>query len=286
MRMGLSSRQLGGSRLDPDAKLYIATVQAALGATTIEEALPNATNPKKIISDFYKAEKDAGRYALHKRIFLPIYANISANSIDMVAQEVGEFSISGVTHGAGFVQGDGATGYFDTKSKASELLLLDSGLIGIISNQADTINAGVSFSSIMGAVNSAVSSASRINIDTSSTIGSRHYSLATSVSKALTSRVSATGIFTADRTSLSRFDFRQRTSSGVTSLDVDTNTEMGLLPSRNYLLMAQSETVPTSFSNAKINCAFISSGLGNVATDEYTNNLKTLWESLTGLALP
>ena len=54
MRMGLNSRQLGGTRLDPDAKLYIATVEAALGAT-IEAALPAATNPKKIISDFYKA---------------------------------------------------------------------------------------------------------------------------------------------------------------------------------------------------------------------------------------
>jgi len=116
LRMGLNSRQGGGSALDPDARLYIAAVEAVLPSNNIATALPNASNPKRIISDFIKAEKAASRWTLHKRIYLPIYANAAASAVDIVSQTSGEFTLSGVTHAAGYVQGDGTSGYFDFDS--------------------------------------------------------------------------------------------------------------------------------------------------------------------------
>jgi hypothetical protein len=278
MRMGLNSRQLGGTRLDPDAKLYIATVQAALGATTIEAALPNATNPKKIISDFYKAEKDAGRYSLHKRIFLPIYNNLAANAVDAVTTTSGTYPISGVNVFAGYAQSNG-TGYFDTVTLWQSLVTLESATIGTLNYTTNPTANMVS----MG-IGSTVGTSISVGSENSSQIARAAWAGASATLPA-----NAT-LFTSGIQIASRFGgvtrMTRRSSSGIVEA-TNSGATTGIVVDGSIFMMARNTAgSPTLISTAQIGAGFISSGMGSTDLAGYSLNLKTLWENLTGLTLP
>lgn len=276
MRMGLNSRQLGGSRLDPDAKLYIATVEAALGAT-IGSALPNASrDPKKIISDFYVAERDDVRYSLHKRIHLPIYANMSANSIDMVARAVGSFTGSGVTHGAGFVQGNGTTGYFNINTTL--------GAIGLTSSNGSYIMGLKSESSLTNRGNSGALDASGYFVDFRfDTVSGRRLTWLQPDTNPLGTFDTSqrTGVIVTNRTSSLEYTIHNDTA------DLGTRIFASGLPGVNPFIMARNNNGnPDLFGNSEI--GFFGFGLGMSASNAraYAAAMKNLWENLTGLTLP
>jgi hypothetical protein len=278
MRMGLNSRQLGGSRLDPDAKLYIATVQAALGATTIEVALPNATNPKKIISDFYKAEKDAGRYSLHKRLYLPIYNNLAANAVDAITTTSGTYPISGVNVFAGYAQSNG-TGYFDTVTPWQSLVALESATIGTLNY---TMNPSLNLTSI--GIGVTLGNSIAVGTENSSQISRATWAGANAVLG--NDPVNFTkGIHMASRfggvTRITR-----RLSSGILEATNSAATT-GIVPDGSIFIMARnSNGSPVQITTAQIGAGFISGGMGSIDLAGYSLNLKTLWENLTGLTLP
>lgn len=92
------------TRGDADANAYIAAVEAA-GATV-------TSTQRNAIDDFYVAAKTNSYYTSLKRLYFPIWGVAAANAIDMISLTSGTFN-GGVTHGAGFVQGNGTTGYFN-----------------------------------------------------------------------------------------------------------------------------------------------------------------------------
>ena len=277
LRMGLNSRQGGGSALDPDARLYIAEVEAVLPGNDIGAALPNATNPKRIISDFIKEEKASSRWALHKRIYLPIYANAAASAIDMVSRLSGTFTgIGSVTHAAGYVQGDKTSGFFNFNiSPSSAGLTNTSGMIGFLSKQTRT--AGVVADTSIGCENS-TTQRSRI----SGTINGDFY---TNLNRA--SLVSGiVGIITASRTSSSSLQLRKRSSSSVVGAE-NTTASTGIVPTVSIFAMANNlNGTATGFCDAQYGSFFMGLGLDESNTDAFTANLKSLYESLTGIALP
>jgi hypothetical protein len=281
--MGLNSRQLGGSRLDPDAKLYIAAVEAALGAT-IGSALPNASrDPKKIISDLYRAERDAGRYSLHKRIHLPIYANMSANSIDMVARAVGSFTGSGVTHGAGFVQGNGTTGYFNFNVAPPALgLSLESSMeFALVKAPPAAVTAAqVIVSSVNGTLTTQVLD---LGVDTAGLRFAAHDNSVGAVTASL-ARTACVGIIIGSREGGSR-RLHQRRSAFATLANVD-GANAGVLPTVNFNAMRSTYGGGVAYYSGELGAYGAGLGMTIAQADGYSLNLKTLWENLTGLTLP
>lgn len=278
MRMGLNSRQLGGTRLDPDAKLYIATVQAALGATTIEEALPAATNPKKIISDFYKAEKDAGRYSLHKRIYLPIYNNLAANAVDAITATSGTFPISGaVTVAPGYVQGNGLTGYFDMLQSPADLsMALTSQAMSYLTLSADLVGTRAVISAFENSSANfdlfSTDTLTRFNINSGPTLDA---SLA---------RINQIGIFIGSRTAGNSSIYQRRSS--FATLATTTPSDIGLVSTRDINVMRSTFGAGGFYSNRQLGYYGIHSGLSTANAEAFSLNLKTLYESLTGIPLP
>lgn len=115
------TRNIAG--LDPDALAIIAAVEAAKGS-------PVTSTQRAAIDAFFAAEKAAGRWGAVKRFYLPIWANAAANAICWKSRTSGTFTVSGVTHAAGYVQTDGTTGYFTSSgTMAGDGLTTSSGMI-------------------------------------------------------------------------------------------------------------------------------------------------------------
>jgi hypothetical protein len=267
-------RSIIGS-LDPDAKLYIATVQAALGATTIEAALPNATNPKKIISDFYKAEKDAGRYSLHKRIFLPIYDNLAANAVDAITATSGTF-VNTPTTAMGYVIGNGSNQYFNINTTL--------GALGLTSSSGSYIMGLKSESLLTNRGNSGALDASGYFVDFRfDTVSGRRLTWLQPDTNTLGAFDTSqrTGVIVTNRTSSLEYTIHNDTA------DLGTRIFASGLPGVNPFVMARNNNGnPDLFGNSEI--GFFGFGLGMSTSNAraYAAAMKNLWENLTGLTLP
>jgi len=277
LRMGLNSRQGGGSALDPDARLYIAAVEAVLPSNNIATALPNASNPKRIISDFIKAEKAASRWTLHKRIYLPIYANAAASAVDIVSQTSGEFTLSGVTHAAGYVQGDGTSGYFDVKATPSALGQTTASLaLSFISKNAELTQTRAVFSAYQSEFQMA---------DLSSTAIAIQFTPGATQSNATIAGVDQTGVLIASREGGQRRVHRRNSAAFSTLLNT-TLANSGTMPTINYNIMRSRFGGGGFYSGRQLGSFGIHMGLTELQADGFSANLKILWESLTGLTLP
>ena len=275
--MGLNSRQGGGGALDPDARLYITEVEAALG-TPIATALPSATsNPKRILSDFIKAEKAAGMWSMHKRIYLPIYNNSSASAVDMVSLTRGTF-FGGITHAAGYVQGDGTSGYFDTLINWNTFATVDNATIGTINLIGPSLTQRTSIG--VGSTNATSISVASEN----STITPQCAWAGAGVSIAL---AGTDGVQLASRfNNVTRLI--RRSASGIIE-NTNSAALTGSVINSPITLMARRTASGANFSqysNAQIGGGIISLGMTSTQLADYSLNLKNLYESLTGLSLP
>ena len=277
--MGLNNRQGGGSALDPDARLYIAAVEAVLPGNNIATALPSATsNPKRIISDFIKAEKAAGMWSMHRWLNLTIFNNSAASSIDMVARNVGQFALSGVSHAAGYVQGDGTSGYFDTLINWNTFATVDDATIGTINL---TGNGSPNMTTIgIGAVGG-----------TSISCGSQNSGIVPSCNWAgaavVRGPIGTNGIQMASRSGGVTRMIR-RSASGITE-ETNPNALTGSVTNAPITMMVRRTAAGTNFtqySNAQIGGGIISLGMSSTQLANYSLRLKNLYESLTGLSLP
>lgn len=259
---------------DRDAAAYIAAVEAAKGS-------PVTVTQSRAIFDFIKAEKLAARWDFAGRIYLPIWGVASANAIDMVSRGSGSW-VGGVTHASGYAQGDGSSGYFYTGSTlasagataTSQLAFALVTTTSTLSGYRTLINAwsGLSFTTpgiwIITALNGG-----QMRMD----------------SVSLTEFVSPyVGVLTNSRTSSTSWHGRTRRSSGVTGIFTGASTSVSGLATGNVYVMATKGSGATveHYSDARIGCFGFRSGLSTAETDRYTLNLKTLWETCTGLALP
>lgn len=98
--------------LDADAAAYIAAVETAKGSAV-------TSTQRDAINAFVVGEKSASRWDSIKRLYLPIWGVAAANAICMRSLTSGTFTVSGVTHAAGYVQGNGSTGRMDLDAGAS-----------------------------------------------------------------------------------------------------------------------------------------------------------------------
>ena len=262
---------------DADVTAYIAAVEAVLPGNSIETALPNAINPKHKIYNFVTAEKAAGRWSLHKWLNLTIFNNSAASSIDMVARNVGQFALSGVNHAAGYVQGDGSSGYFDTLINWNTFATVDNATIGTINLTGTTLTQRSSIGvGVTNATAISVASQSSMLVPQCSWAGAG----------VILGSIGTNGIQMASRSGgITRMI--RRSASGIVE-GTNSNVLTGTVANLPIALMARRDAVSvwSQFSNAQIGGGIISLGMSSTQLAAYSLNLKNLYEGLTGIALP
>jgi len=274
------SNMLGGGfvgGLDPSAKAYINAVVAA-GATVTGAQ-------RTAINNFIKAEKDASRYTLIKRLYLPIWGIAAANAIDMVTQSSGTF-VGGVTHAAGYIQGNGSTGYFNTNVTPSTLSQTTSSasLTALITQAPSGVGAVTAIGSIDGSDTTKLLEFSHLS---GTAIIFRAMSISASGAvQAVVSRASQVGIFVSSREGGDR-RIIQRLTSGVSTLVNTTGANAGTVPvTGTYQMLRSGFGGGAAYSDGRY--GFFAASLGQTLSQSqaFSLNVKTLWETCTGLTLP
>jgi len=277
MDFSLSSSLVGSAvlgQLDSDALAYISAVTAT-GATVTKVQ-------RSAINDFIKAEKAAARWTPIKRLFLPIWGSAAANAIDMKIRATGIY-VGGVTHAAGYVQGNGSTGYMSMgTSPSAQGLTASSSFIFALVRQAES-RTGANFS-IMSAANvTSRNSIAHIIYNNQSALFS------SSVASYLTSpdNMNRAGIFYGGSTANNARYFRARRTAGVQSIGSNTTTDnTSASTSTMYVMAANSAGTTVEYSNARIGAVGMGMALSTANADAFSLALKTLWETCTGLTLP
>jgi hypothetical protein len=233
---------------------------------------------KKAIDTFYKTGKSDGWYSSLKRMYLPIWAAAAPNAIDMIALGSGTFNGT-VTHGAGFVQGDGSTGWFDSGVTPETLGLSPSTAYLCALAKTEMIS-----SRAIGARNSVSQDFNLTRITTSLSCG---IMANVNGSGLLLSAATCSGILSGSRVGGTRFVAR-RDVSGRSNLASVTDADFGTTPTVNIGLMAGNivTTGATSFTNNEFGAFAIGTGLTDTQDGNFTLALKNLWETATGSVLP
>jgi hypothetical protein len=227
------------------------------------------------IDDFIVAEKIAGRWASHKRIYLPIWANAAANAICMKTCLSGTF-VNAPTHGSGFVQGNGSTSYFNTNATVGDFGWTDAScLLGALISENSTADATIG--------GFADASHRAILSRFSGNLGGNH-----PVSGIFLNSGTPTGICALSATSTAMRRLHRRATSGFTTpAESATTSTATLTNTRAISFMARNTAgVISGHSNAKFGAFFGGLGMSTADVSAFTANLKTLWETCTGLTLP
>jgi hypothetical protein len=223
---------------------------------------------------FIKGEKTAGRWDGIKRLYFPVWGVLVANAICMKSLTSGTF-VGGVTPGAGFIQGNGVTGRFNSNTSPSSAgLLTGSQMYFALVKTADTGASG--YASVL---NAATPTAWITHSNFTSQM--RHTNGGIDNFFNLSARADGVGIFTVNRTSTTICSTRRRKTSGVVTFGSFVGTATGV-PTGNMFAMATNGTV--QFHNGQLGCFGMSLSMADV--DPFTLALKTLWETTTGLTLP
>jgi hypothetical protein len=252
---------------DPNANAaaYIALIEAA-GATV--------TDPQKtILSEFYTAAEAAGYYSSLKRLYFPIWGVAAANAIDLIGGTSGTFN-GGVTHGAGFVQGNGSTGYFDlvTNPNSVGMSISSAFLVAGVYTLETTIGFECQIGGQQGPSNSLAIFQNPYILDCGDEATNRLNSAAGAfLGIHLLTQVGSNKVF------------NKRISSGFSTVDSLTATPAGNIPT---LMTAMSRNGTGGFSDNKMAFYGMGSGLAQPEAEAFTLALKNMWESLTGLTLP
>ena len=255
--------------LDADAKAYIDAVVAA-GATV-------TSTQRDAINAFVKSGKTNGWWPSMKRVYLPIWGIAAPNAIGMVTRTSGTFNGT-VTHSAGFVKGDGSTGYFDFGTRMStDGLSSASGFLFCLVKVADTLSVSASMIGAIAGVTSQL-----IRHGTTTAMQGRWTGSGLSYSGTVT----RTGIFSLSATADNSRSFRRRSSAGATSIATSAGEAAFSLANLNCYAMARNASGVSEPTNAELGAYGYALGLDNTATDTFTLALKNLWETCTGLTLP
>jgi len=254
------------SGLDPDAKAYINAVQTALG-TSITGTQKNAIN------DFIVGEKAASRYTLLKRLYLPIWGQAAANAIDMISLTSGTFN-GGVTHGAGFVQSNGTTGYFDSATSPSDISLDMTG-----ATMFRLIYEAVTGNNYIGTI----SGSDGFWLGSNGTNCIAIIGAVAGISVANDER----GILLTSRTSTTQFSLYARNSGGFSTVGSDPTLDTGGLPNADILLSgARLNVTPQVWSDTSKDGLYgLADGMNSTVAENFTLHLKNLWEGCTSLSL-
>ena len=259
---------------------------AARYIKVVENAGANVTTQQRdAISLFFKSGKSDGWLSSMRRIYLPIWGVAAANAIDLISRTSGTF-VGGVTHGSGFVQSNGTTGYFNSNVSAQELGVTASiGTYFALVQQADT---NTDARSMMGTTSgTSFNALEHLNATQARMFfGNGASGQGQIVSSAFANRASQVGIFTGSYDGATR-NLRLRRSSGITSLSSVAGIPYNGPDNANIPVMCLlSSGFPVRFYNGRLGAYGVSLTSDISGVDALTLNLKTLWETCTGLSLP
>lgn len=265
---GISRPITGATLLDADAAAYIAAIEGYGETVTAAQ--------KSAIDTFFRAGKSAGWYSSLARLYLPIWGAAAPNARCIVSGTNGTFR-GGVTHAAGYIQGDGATGDFLTDGSPTELgVTLAGGGIFALCLQAPS---GTSFGA-MGGLPGATDSLQLFHIG-----NDVRASLNGPPTLSFTgTRAAHVGLWVSSRTSLTDFSLYQRTAAGFATRDTDTTSVAGNSVSATDLtFMSQAGNIE---SDGRFGVFGAHLGLSEELVEDLTEAMKELWETCTGLSLP
>lgn len=264
--IGIGLRSAHAVTLDADAAAYIAAIEAA-GATVTGAQ-------RTAIGTFVEGEKSASRWTGLKRFYLPVWGVHAANAICMKSLTSGTF-VGGVTPGAGYVQGNGSTGYFDSGIKPGDIgqTMTGASVFRLILEDV----AGANYSGAFIGADSLFFGTSGTNLV--SVIGA-----VAGVSVASDER----GISVYARTAPTSLTIYKRNSSAFSTVGTDTTNDTGGMPNGNlFFAGARNDNgSPSVWANTAKDGAYGSLlGIDASGAEAFTLNLKTLWETVTGLTL-
>ena len=268
---------IGVTGLDPNAKSYIDSVIAA-GATV-------TATQRNAINAFVKSEKADSRWTMQKRLYLPIWGVAPPNAIDMVGLTSGSF-VGGETHTAGYVTSNGTSGHFlsDVSPGGAGCTLNGTGVHALYTAAASlSLTDSIRFFG-----------ANTISALTRTSVGGRG-----ATTRFLTIGPNSNGFFTpfalGDQrgvqflgrgSSISRF-FLLRTSALLTDSQTDASVTLNSTIPMCWLANNNNGTIGSYVTSvARLGAAGMTEGMSQANAEAFTVNLKTLWETCTGLTLP
>ena len=260
-----------GVSLDADAAAYIDAVVDAGGVVSGAQA--------SAINTFYKTGKADGWYPSLKRMYLPIWAAAAPNAIDMIARGSGTF-VGTVTHGAGYVQSDGSTGYFNTGVSLSGAgCLQDStSLFAMTRFNGSLLNT----QRFMGAQDTSSNTRAWIERYGSGAGPNNGSSLGSAID------TDNRYFFIRSRTG-SEFRFNGRYRNGVYETRAsDTAASLGIMTVQNMVMMAiNANGVIQDYSNSGMDFCSYGFGLGftEAQSELFGEATQNLWEGCTSLTL-
>jgi hypothetical protein len=273
MNLSLSNMLGGGSlTLDPDARAYIAAVETAGGTVSATQ--------RTAVSDFYRAGKSAGWYSSIKRLYLPIWASAAPNAIDMIGLTSGTFNGT-VTHSAGYVQGDGTTGYFAPPAGS------EYGNLGLSNSSASIFYLALDETVKTNAFHGlAGSGTQRFGVGVPAALVT--YFLHSDSQGAALVQLSGqrSGIFVGSSTATNSRTLLRTSSSGFTrgsNTVSNTSTPPNIVP---FFIARNNNGSPGLYTNSKFGLYGFGLGLSSTDDENYSLALKALWETCTGLTLP
>jgi hypothetical protein len=253
------------------ADLYLEALQTAGASPTSTQA--NA------IKNFVRTGESEGWFSSLKRFYLPIWGAAGPNAIDLISRASGTFNGS-VTHGAGYVQGDGSTGYFDFGVSPSTLgLTIDGGSAFALVSQADSRNVEAQFVGCTDSFNRRV----YLQQQSSSGIQATLYSAITT----LNDTVTPNGIIMAVvRSATDRFSKVKNTAGISTATNVNSNTTTTCEVNAFAMAVNNKGSGIIEASDSRLGAYGLGHGFTEAQAENYMAALELLWETTTGLTLP
>jgi hypothetical protein len=265
-------RSMVFSRGDADALAYIAAVEGT--GTSV------SATQKTAINDFYVAAKADSYYTSLKRLYLPIWASAAPNAIDMIGLTSGTFNGT-VTHSAGYVQGDGSTGYFEppTGSEYGNLGLSNSSASIFYLALDETVKTQA-FHGLAG------SGTERFAIGVPATLATMFLHPDSAPATLVQFAGQRSGIFVGSSTATDSRTLLRTSSSGFTrgsNTVSNTSTPPNIVP---FFMARNNNGSPGLYTNSKFGLFGVGLGLSSTDDENYSLALKNLWETCTGLTLP
>lgn len=267
-------------RVDPDATAYIDLLVAA-GATV-------SGTQTAAIDQFIRDEKEAGRWSILRRMYLPIWGVAAANAICMISRTSGTF-FGGVTHGAGFVRSDGTTGYFVPNGTNStwgispgNSMLMSASWSEDPDHDASGGNRGIGQDSAGPRISLVASGA----FNQFRSVGYQSPSFANrTLSSAYDGTIAGVRVGSSMSTSLRRSILR-KASSFYEGLSTSTDSN-SFQSNRQVSFMALlNDSSPSSWQIADDFAWAIGLGMTQTQMRDYSLAVKTLGEAMTGLTIP
>jgi hypothetical protein len=217
-------------------------------------------------------------------MYLPIWASAAPNAIDMIALGSGTFNGT-VTHAAGYVEGDGSTGYFDPGA---------SGNLRTLGISGSTLHYMLGVSQEGGLLSIPIGvwdgdSINRCQITNELTPTSRNLFASPELAANVTSNSSPrNGILIGSCTTASSRYLHRRKTAGTT-VDSNTTGTAANVPNDQPYIMARRNPSPSPASlyyDGRIFAAGYGLAIAQSDAESFSLAIKNLYENTTGLTLP